>query len=552
MGLEFLSFPPVLHLQLRRFEYDFDYDRNVKINDRFEFPKEINLEPFLAKEVDRSKSYIYDLYGVLVHSGGVSYGHYYAFLRTSTDPQWYEFNDSTVSKVDEKKAIEDNFGGQQVKSFSAYFLIYVRRDDAKNIFESISESIIPQHIRDYIENPEKYVKTTSSTPKVETKTETKAESSNETNTNENQVEIDKKDDKNNKSQNIDEIDVFGIKVKTLPHLQIEAETTATSISNDYPLILFDYDDFNVPLSVINVNSNTNLTDLIQLIYKSRNLNYDPEKDSFLLYGKDYFNDLPSTTPLSLKIHSTFLTVANTYKADSLYFIYYRYIPNITPSDMENKLLLSIRLSLDGSTITKKAVVLVPKACKGFDVIDAAFQKIDLDELKVDKNSLLSDNENLKYKNIRLMPIKNSKIVKLLSLKATIAAFYTEYRIDIIPEDQRNLSDDEIVVLLSTAQVSDNSQALVYGTPFFMKLKKEETIEQLKLTLKDKLEIDEKEFPKLKLFQAGEYLKLIPKNELKNDKVLGNLDLKAGIFVVKNMHRVGNSSRKKEEVLKIDN
>lgn len=33
-GLKFLSFPPVLHLQLMRFQYDPMLDANVKINDR--------------------------------------------------------------------------------------------------------------------------------------------------------------------------------------------------------------------------------------------------------------------------------------------------------------------------------------------------------------------------------------------------------------------------------------------------------------------------------------------------------------------------------------
>lgn len=33
-GVKFVSFPPVLHLQLMRFQYDPQLDTNVKINDR--------------------------------------------------------------------------------------------------------------------------------------------------------------------------------------------------------------------------------------------------------------------------------------------------------------------------------------------------------------------------------------------------------------------------------------------------------------------------------------------------------------------------------------
>jgi ubiquitin carboxyl-terminal hydrolase 7 len=159
MGGEFLEFPPVLQLHLRRFEYDYDFDRNVKIHSRFEFPESIDLARFLSQKPATSQ--VYDLYGVLVHSGDVGYGHYYAFLRTSTDPQWFEFNDSSVTKVDPQRAITDNFGGSvavggYAQSFSAYVLIYVRRADAASILDPIRDDEVPEHIRNYTANPTSY------------------------------------------------------------------------------------------------------------------------------------------------------------------------------------------------------------------------------------------------------------------------------------------------------------------------------------------------------------------------------------------------------------
>lgn len=50
-GVIFESFPPVLHLQLKRFEYDFNYDQMVKVNDKYEFPETIDLSPFVDKDV---------------------------------------------------------------------------------------------------------------------------------------------------------------------------------------------------------------------------------------------------------------------------------------------------------------------------------------------------------------------------------------------------------------------------------------------------------------------------------------------------------------------
>lgn len=62
-GVIFESFPPVLHLQLKRFEYDMLRDTMIKINDRHEFPPTIDLEPYLSENADKSTSHQYVLHG---------------------------------------------------------------------------------------------------------------------------------------------------------------------------------------------------------------------------------------------------------------------------------------------------------------------------------------------------------------------------------------------------------------------------------------------------------------------------------------------------------
>ncbi|KAJ2525997.1 ubiquitin-specific protease ubp15, partial [Coemansia sp. RSA 1933] len=46
-GMIFESFPPVLHLHLKRFEHDYTRNAMIKLNDRQEFPPTIDLEEFL-------------------------------------------------------------------------------------------------------------------------------------------------------------------------------------------------------------------------------------------------------------------------------------------------------------------------------------------------------------------------------------------------------------------------------------------------------------------------------------------------------------------------
>ena len=48
--MRFVSFPPVLNLQLKRFEFDPITCDMVKINDRFEFPERLDLDPFLTAQ----------------------------------------------------------------------------------------------------------------------------------------------------------------------------------------------------------------------------------------------------------------------------------------------------------------------------------------------------------------------------------------------------------------------------------------------------------------------------------------------------------------------
>ena len=83
-GVLFTAFPPVLQLQLKRFEYDFNRDAMVKIT-AARVPEVLDLDAgdgkYLTPDADRSVRNKYLLHSVLVHSGGVNGGHYYAFIR---------------------------------------------------------------------------------------------------------------------------------------------------------------------------------------------------------------------------------------------------------------------------------------------------------------------------------------------------------------------------------------------------------------------------------------------------------------------------------------
>jgi len=117
-GVRFIKFPPVLHLALQRFTFDFQTLSTIKINSRYEFQGRIDLEEFLdPKARTHCGDNVYILHSVLVHHGNAHGGHYFAYVRQSADSDytkgWFCFNDESVTKADSEWAIDDMFGGTQ-------------------------------------------------------------------------------------------------------------------------------------------------------------------------------------------------------------------------------------------------------------------------------------------------------------------------------------------------------------------------------------------------------------------------------------------------------
>lgn len=154
------TLPRTLVCHLKRFEFDFDTMEKMKINDFLEFPFELDMSPYTCDSLQKSvsddelsASCMYDLVGVVVHSGMSETGHYYSFIKERTrgsreeSDKWLEFNDEIVRELQEDMIGEECFGGEEVrqrwdpvqrtyvstldmKRRSAYMLIYERRETA--------------------------------------------------------------------------------------------------------------------------------------------------------------------------------------------------------------------------------------------------------------------------------------------------------------------------------------------------------------------------------------------------------------------------------------
>lgn len=43
--------------------------------------------------------YVYELYSIMIHSGGALGGHYYSYIKSFENNRWYCFDDSIVSRI---------------------------------------------------------------------------------------------------------------------------------------------------------------------------------------------------------------------------------------------------------------------------------------------------------------------------------------------------------------------------------------------------------------------------------------------------------------------
>ncbi|CAG7733636.1 unnamed protein product [Allacma fusca] len=107
-----------------------------------------NLEEMISKGPN-----VYQLYAIMIHRGGVSGGHYFAFIRDFETGQWYRFDDTTVRRISDQD-IQGTYGGPDTyldglgKDVGvAYMLVYRRYDPQLNALP-MTYDIMSPHIKE--------------------------------------------------------------------------------------------------------------------------------------------------------------------------------------------------------------------------------------------------------------------------------------------------------------------------------------------------------------------------------------------------------------------
>jgi len=168
------NLPSTLCVQLNRFQ--FQNNSFVKLNDRLAFPTVLDMAPYTKppkgqegdsdeemsvetrsrpsdpqegakkesnskRRMDTDQPLLYELKGIVVHSGQFSFGHYYSFAKDPITGKWLKLDDDQVSEFDLADLESECFGGIQTtvnkwtncvykteKTASAYMLFYQRCD----------------------------------------------------------------------------------------------------------------------------------------------------------------------------------------------------------------------------------------------------------------------------------------------------------------------------------------------------------------------------------------------------------------------------------------
>ncbi|GMR33903.1 hypothetical protein PMAYCL1PPCAC_04098, partial [Pristionchus mayeri] len=164
--LSLSKLPDVLIVQLKRFDFDWEKEIAVKFNDYFEFPFEMDIQPYTLDGLEKlekglqledNRDYQYMLRGVVVHSGQAQGGHYTSYIRNRENGKWYKFDDNDVTPWDASESgaqqrwfgCSDNGqdsmgrGRRKIRTtyWNAYMLFYEKLETA-NRYLSVNPSSV--------------------------------------------------------------------------------------------------------------------------------------------------------------------------------------------------------------------------------------------------------------------------------------------------------------------------------------------------------------------------------------------------------------------------
>lgn len=124
-GININKLPMVMTLCLYRFELDYETWSRKKLDDKFEYPLELDMLQYMSEEakttIKSTDDHIYELKSIVIHRGGAYGGHYYAYIKDDLgEGNWHlqddeDFEENPTEVVVKKFNPEDHMTEEMKK-----------------------------------------------------------------------------------------------------------------------------------------------------------------------------------------------------------------------------------------------------------------------------------------------------------------------------------------------------------------------------------------------------------------------------------------------------
>ena len=260
--------------------------------------------------------------------------------------------------------------------------------------------------------------------------------------------------------------------------------------------------------VIRIPINSSFTELKTALSQSLKLNYDSSNDSILFFQTTI--DTQEMKPVPIKTQRTqyIQSVYNSFDKTEECRFYFELYNGISEQQMLQTLYQRIQISIDGISVVKEFIKLVKNEITVKEVFNLVLEE--------NKDILPNSDMNM----YRFFSVWGTAIWEMLTEDSKLNDDSVFLRIELIPEEQKELTDDEFLVKCSHSFEHDKDAAVF--RPFIYKVSTSDKVKDIKQSIanlyKDKtdIKIDVEKWRIEVLFTVGGRDKRIT---LKNDDTL---------------------------------
>lgn len=147
LTLQIDSLPKTIVFLLKRFDYNLQTKRRVKITNEFYFPLSFNADEYFSGQ----KGYYY-LRGVITHSGTAEGGHYNALIRQGKE--WVDFDDTESRKITPTEFNELVKGREKLENARCAYLLFFEMKENEEEINREKETNKTIDIKSYLQESE--------------------------------------------------------------------------------------------------------------------------------------------------------------------------------------------------------------------------------------------------------------------------------------------------------------------------------------------------------------------------------------------------------------